>query len=318
MCAKQLKIDNGFVFFWQLEEENEELTNFFESYFVVEGIGYSCVEQYMMSKKALMFGDTETYAKIMESTEPDEIKAFGRKVKNFDSDDWDISKWKIVYNGNFAKFTQNPLLRDKLLATGDAILAEASPHDKIWGIGVDRSDPLAQKPECWEGENLLGQILQEIRDELRTGKLSKSRFRGSMKLDETDKEILRKVDRDRLLKLISELKEVDNIEWGGGPTGKKNEFGGEIIQWPFPKYPGCVFDALEIVGRAGGTGNGIVPPRTPYDLDPYEIKSYFSSLRREERFCDGLIASAARNGRILACLERLLELLDSVTGDSSL
>lgn len=159
-------ISDNFVFFWKLGQENEEFSNFYPCAFKVEGITYNCVEQYMMAKKALLFGDTDIYSKIITATDPDEIKANGRLVKSFDPDVWDECKREIVYAGNYAKYDQNLDLLAKLINTGDAILAEASPLDKIWGIGLDKEDPLAKSPENWKGENLLGGILEEIREKL--------------------------------------------------------------------------------------------------------------------------------------------------------
>ena len=159
------RTDGNFVFFWKLEQENEEFSNFYPCIFKVEGIKYNCVEQYMMSRKALLFGDTKVFNAVIKESDPDKIKSLGRLVEGFDPDKWDKCKWEIVYNGNYAKYEQNPKLRNKLIRTGNAILAEASPYDKIWGIGLDRDDPLAKQPDNLNGENLLGRILETIREE---------------------------------------------------------------------------------------------------------------------------------------------------------
>ena len=155
--------DGKFVFFWKLCHKNEEFSNWYPSEFVIEGIRYNCVEQYMMAKKAILFGDLDMYQKIMHSDDPGECKELGKQVSNFDSKTWDNCKYEIVFNGNCAKYHQNKELLTRLVATGDAILAEASPYDKVWGIGMDDSDPNAQIPEQWAGQNLLGKILVEIR-----------------------------------------------------------------------------------------------------------------------------------------------------------
>ena len=52
------------------------------------------------------------------------------------------------------------------MATGDSILVEASPVDKIWGIGLAADNPDAQNPLKWKGQNMLGFALMEVRDEL--------------------------------------------------------------------------------------------------------------------------------------------------------
>ena len=65
--------------------------------------------------------------------------------------------------GNRAKFAQHPNLRRFLLDTGNRILVEASPVDKIWGIGLAQDDPRAQNPLQWQGLNLLGFALMKVR-----------------------------------------------------------------------------------------------------------------------------------------------------------
>lgn len=95
------------------------------------------------------------------------MKTLGRKVRNFDEVVWNEVKYSIVLNGNYLKSTQNPELREYLLATGDRVLAEASPYDGIWGIKMGKSDENAFNPLKWRGENLLGFALMEVRDEIR-------------------------------------------------------------------------------------------------------------------------------------------------------
>jgi len=119
---------------------------------------FRCAEQYMMHGKALLFGDADTAAKILAADHPRAHKALGRKVKPFDDAKWKAGCEAIVRAGNRAKFTQNPALLELLLATRGTTLVEASPYDKIWGIGLAASDPRAQDPAQWKGRNLLGKI----------------------------------------------------------------------------------------------------------------------------------------------------------------
>lgn len=128
---------------------------------------YCCMEQYMMSEKAKLFDDNEIYNKIMKSTEPNTIKSLGRKVKNFDEDMWNKVKYSIVLNGNYLKFSQNPSLMNFLIQTDDKILVEASPYDGIWGIQMSANDKRAENPFNWNGNNLLGFALTEVREELK-------------------------------------------------------------------------------------------------------------------------------------------------------
>jgi ribA/ribD-fused uncharacterized protein len=124
-------------------------------------------EQYMMLKKALLFGDVATAKIIAKEADPSQVKGLGRQIKNFDNGIWDANKYEIVKRGNFLKFNQNTHLKDALLSTGNKILVEASPKDQIWGIGLAENDADASIPENWNGLNLLGFALMEVRDELR-------------------------------------------------------------------------------------------------------------------------------------------------------
>lgn len=128
---------------------------------------FCCMEQFMMAQKAELFGDKESLQQILECKDPRQIKALGQKVRSFDQTLWDKAKYSIVLNGNWCKFSQNRQLRDFLLSTGDSVLAEASPYDRIWGIGLSADSPDAQNPLKWRGKNLLGFALMEVRDEIR-------------------------------------------------------------------------------------------------------------------------------------------------------
>lgn len=155
-----------FVFFWHEYAENGCFSQWYPAPMVIEGVTYVNCEQYMMAKKALAMHDLAYYAVIMNETDPQTIKALGRKVRNFDPAVWDACNREILFNGNFAKFSQNPALKQKLLATGNATLAEASPSDDLYGICLKASDPDALDPAKWQGRNLLGQILMEVREKL--------------------------------------------------------------------------------------------------------------------------------------------------------
>lgn len=127
---------------------------------------FNCAEQYMMHGKAVLFGDPDAAAKILEADHPRQHKALGRKVKGFDDAIWRREREGIVRAGSRAKFTQNAELRQLLVATRGTTLVEASPYDRIWGIGLSATDPRAKDPATWRGQNLLGKILTALRDEL--------------------------------------------------------------------------------------------------------------------------------------------------------
>jgi ribA/ribD-fused uncharacterized protein len=134
--------------------------------FKIEKIVYSCAEQYMMAEKARLFQDDEMLSKIMDARNPKTMKAYGRSVQNFNKPLWENNCRQIVKRANKAKFSQNQELLSYLLETRTRILVEASPRDRIWGIGMGKNNPDVENPMKWRGSNLLGFILTEVRDEL--------------------------------------------------------------------------------------------------------------------------------------------------------
>lgn len=142
--------------------------------FKVDGIEYATAEQYMMAEKARLFGDKETEKKIMATTSPKDAKALGREVKGFDKGTWQKVARDIVYRGNYAKFTQHADLRNKLMATEGTTLVEASPTDAIWGIARTEGDPLALDRKTWKGTNWLGEVITQVREDLKAGVERKS------------------------------------------------------------------------------------------------------------------------------------------------
>lgn len=128
---------------------------------------YDCAEQYMMHRKAILFGDTDSADKIMAvRNNPAECKSLGRGVTGFDPETWDREARAIVYEGCYYKFSQNSNLLRQLVLTKGSLLVEASPVDTIWGIGMKSTDPGVNDPNCWRGTNWLGQVLTYLRDDL--------------------------------------------------------------------------------------------------------------------------------------------------------
>jgi ribA/ribD-fused uncharacterized protein len=150
-----------FTFFW-----SGPFSQWDPSPFFVEGVMYNCAEQYMMAEKARLFGDEEMEARIMSATLPSDQKRYGRMVKGFDLKEWEKVARDIVYRGNMAKFSQSEKHRDELFATEGTTLVEASPRDRIWGIGLKANDPRAKDRSKWRGKNWLGDTLTRVRDDL--------------------------------------------------------------------------------------------------------------------------------------------------------
>lgn len=163
-----------YLFFWKPQPEADGslgpgcLGQWWPCTFTDKGVKYCCAEQYMMAEKARLFGDEAVLADILRTCDPRRMKALGRKVRGFEQAVWEARCREIVVAGNLAKFGQDPGLREYLLATGERVLVEASPLDRIWGIGLGKSNPEAQEPLKWRGKNLLGFALMAVRDQLRT------------------------------------------------------------------------------------------------------------------------------------------------------
>lgn len=135
--------------------------------FEVEGVRYLTAEHFMMAAKATLFDDEVRLREILASATPREAKALGRRVAGFDDATWTAHREDVVTRASVAKFGSDRRLRDYLLDTGDTVLVEASPRDRIWGIGMGRANPDAQLPSRWRGRNLLGFALMQARATLR-------------------------------------------------------------------------------------------------------------------------------------------------------
>nr|WP_154984559.1 NADAR family protein [Paenibacillus xylanexedens] len=152
-----------FTFFWQTASP---FSQWFKANFTVDGVQYTSAEQYMMHQKALLFGDQQIADKIMKTRSASVQKKLGRQVTGFDQTIWESECQRIVYEGNQAKFTQNEDLLAALLATQGTTLVEASPDDRIWGVGLAEEDPRIRDRKTWRGTNWLGEILTRLREEI--------------------------------------------------------------------------------------------------------------------------------------------------------
>jgi ribA/ribD-fused uncharacterized protein len=142
------------------------LSQWYPSPFDVDGRRYLTAEHWMMAEKARLFGDEARRAAILAIHGPADAKAEGRRVKGFSDEVWDARRWEVVVEGSVHKFSQHPALRAYLADTAGQVLVEASPVDRVWGIGLAQDDPRATKPAQWRGLNLLGFALMEARARL--------------------------------------------------------------------------------------------------------------------------------------------------------
>ena len=160
-----------YVFFWGHQDKKEKTTKscfsqWYDSPFVEGDLKFLTAEHYMMHAKAVLFGDLAAATKVLSAKTPGEAKAIGREIQGFNEEQWLTNRFEIVVNANLAKFSYNSELRQFLISTGDRVLVEASPVDKIWGIGLAKDDPLVENPSGWQGLNLLGYALMEVRSQL--------------------------------------------------------------------------------------------------------------------------------------------------------
>ena len=141
-------------------------SQWFEAAFIVDSVAYPSAEHFMMAEKARTFGDHRVRDEVLKSRTPAQAKALGRQVSGFDDRTWNDVRFSIVVAANEAKFSQHPELREFLLQTGGKVLVEASPVDPVWGIGLAADHADASTPERWQGLNLLGFALMEVRSRL--------------------------------------------------------------------------------------------------------------------------------------------------------
>ena len=155
------------VCFHNPEEEKGFLSNWYISKFEVTGRVFSSMEQFMMYQKAICFGDEAVAEQILKTDDVARIKELGRMVSGYNENIWNGMRQLIVYEGLVAKFLQNEELRERLLQTGDALLAECAVHDRIWGIGLSMKDEKRFDISQWRGEKLLGYALMMVRNKIK-------------------------------------------------------------------------------------------------------------------------------------------------------
>ena len=155
------------VFFWFADGENGYCSNWYPSDFIVDGLLFHNMEQFKMYNRAILFGDEVSAKKILETADPETAKNLGMAVEPVDEALWEANYYDMVKKGLMAKFRQNADILEQLLATGDRLMAEASPYDDLNGIGLSAEDAATIAPENWPGTNLLGKALMDIRTALR-------------------------------------------------------------------------------------------------------------------------------------------------------
>jgi ribA/ribD-fused uncharacterized protein len=172
LAAEAVGQHTEFLFFWGHQPQGDGtigpgcLSQWWPARFTVNGVAYPTAEHWMMAGKARLFRDDQALATVLAADGPKAAKAAGRSVRGFDQQAWAASRFDLVVDGNLAKFAHNPELGEFLTATRPRMLVEASPRDRIWGIGMTPAHPDATRPWRWRGTNLLGFALMNVRDRL--------------------------------------------------------------------------------------------------------------------------------------------------------
>lgn len=158
------KVTDTHIYFWG----DPSLSNFGPTLFEYKGHRFFNSEQAYMWEKALYFNDFDIADQILETKNPRDAKNLGRKVSNYVDEDWSKVRYQLMVDVCLAKYRQDQDKRETLLSTGNRTIVEASPHDKIWGVGWHWTDPEILDESNWKGENLLGKALMEVREVLKT------------------------------------------------------------------------------------------------------------------------------------------------------
>ncbi|MCO7188436.1 NADAR family protein [Pseudoalteromonas sp. XMcav2-N-2] len=167
--AKSTK--TNFILFWGHQKPKSGVSKscfsqWYPARFEQHGLVFKTAEHYMMYHKAMLFENADIASRILHCDHPSEVKKLGREVSGFDEATWNAKRFNIVISANLLKFGQNPELKTFLLSTNKSVLVEASPVDKIWGIGLAEDHEFASVPQKWQGLNLLGYALMVVRDQL--------------------------------------------------------------------------------------------------------------------------------------------------------
>jgi ribA/ribD-fused uncharacterized protein len=157
------KVTDTHVYFWG----DPTLSNWGPAEFDYMGEHFYNSEQAYMWEKAMFFDDFETAEKILATDNPSVAKDLGREVRNYNDEQWSVVRFGYMVDVCFEKFKQNPHRLETLLSTEDRIIVEASPHDRVWGVGLHWTDEKILDEKNWKGENLLGKALMRVRDGLK-------------------------------------------------------------------------------------------------------------------------------------------------------
>lgn len=157
------------VIFFKLPDTNEfgYMTMEWPVIFTYNGTRYKSVKHALYGELAKNFKDMAMFGRIQSTEDPEALVYNYSDSKEATKELWDSKRAELIQKINREKFKQNPELGEKLLSTGDVVLAADVIDDTLFGIGRSMEDPKAMKPRKWTGQNLLGKTIEKIRNELR-------------------------------------------------------------------------------------------------------------------------------------------------------
>lgn len=222
------------------------LSNWYPKGFIIGGVHFNCVEQWMMFIKAWLFGDVKVAAMVLAEADPYQQKKLGRQVRGFDKRVWDRHARDLVYVGKKAQFDQNPGMKGYLMSIDCDEFVEASMYDKIWGVGMSEYNPLIRDKKNWRGKNWLGEVVTRIRNEYREEGYVRMSMLDATIIDQQDhlegavifdltEEIDRFIERmapdiDFRAYIVPVMQLVTNCIWNRGEAGDSLENTGESIR----------------------------------------------------------------------------------------
>jgi ribA/ribD-fused uncharacterized protein len=158
-----MRITDTHVYFYSGQEI---YSNFHRCQFKdpTSGLTFHSTEQAFMWYKGQFFNDVEACMKIEKETNPPMAKALGRTVQGYNEKAWECVRLGFMTYVNLLKFEQNADFKKDILSTGSRILVEASPYDRVWGVGLTADDDRILDKNLWTGRNLLGVALMKVRN----------------------------------------------------------------------------------------------------------------------------------------------------------
>lgn len=153
--------------FWKETDPLGFLSNWHDSGFEFLGRRFATSEHWIMWQKARVMGDEATASEVLAADGPKRAKELGGKVHPYVDRVWRTVREELAYVGIREKFLQNPDLARELMATGGYVLAEASPYDHVWGVGIAKDGSGFADLTGWKGDNLQGRICMRARADLR-------------------------------------------------------------------------------------------------------------------------------------------------------